>query len=114
MSDTESDRAQLAERLRAAREYIGLSQADVASVIGVPRTAITGIETGTRKLEAVELKHLSRLYRRSAEYLLTGAEPAPSGPEQLAFLARAINGLTEKDVSEVARFADFLRASKAS
>ncbi|WP_187808254.1 helix-turn-helix domain-containing protein [Aquipseudomonas alcaligenes] len=113
-SGVEDDRVQLAERLRAAREYVGLSQADVAQVLGVGRTAITGIETGTRKVEAVELKTLSRLYRRSVDYLLTGGEPEHSGPEQLAFLARAINGLTEKDVTEVARFADFLRASKVS
>lgn len=113
-SDIEDERAHIAERLRAAREYVGLSQAEVAHVVGVPRTAITGIEAGTRKVEATELSLLARLYRRSAEYLLTGAEPSPVGPEQLAFLARAINGLTDQDINEVARFAEFLRATKAS
>ncbi|KAB0568427.1 MULTISPECIES: helix-turn-helix domain-containing protein [Pseudomonas] len=116
MSETDNDeeRIQIAERLRTAREYMGLSQAQIAQLVGLPRTAITGIETGTRKVEATELKRLSGIYRRSAEYLLTGCEPAYSGPEQFAFLARAVNGLTQKDVDEVARFADFLRASKAS
>jgi len=113
-SEIEDERALIAERLRAAREYLGLSQTEVAHVVGVPRTAITGIEAGTRKVEATELSLLSRLYRRSVEYLLTGTEPASVGPEQLAFLARAINGLTEQDINEVARFADFLRATKAS
>lgn len=112
-TDNDADRIQIAERLRSAREYMGLSQADIAQLVGLPRTAITGIETGARKVEATELKRLSSIYRRSAEYLLTGCEPAYSGPEQFAFLARAINGLTQKDVDEVARFADFLRASKA-
>lgn len=116
MSDSYNaeERLQIAERLREAREYIGLSQAEIAQLVGLPRTAITGIEAGTRKVEATELKRLSNIYRRSAEYLLTGCEPADNGPEQFAFLARAVNGLTPKDVDEVARFADFLRASKAS
>ncbi|MDR7024165.1 helix-turn-helix domain-containing protein [Pseudomonas peli] len=112
-ADNGVERLQIAERLRSAREYMGFSQADIAQMVGLPRTAITGIEAGSRKIEATELKHLSSLYRRSAEYLLTGCEPAYSGPEQLAFLARAINGLDPKDVDEVARFAEFLRASKA-
>ncbi|XLX40665.1 helix-turn-helix domain-containing protein [Ectopseudomonas mendocina] len=111
--DNAEDRAQIAERLRAAREYMGLSQADIAQLVGLPRTAITGIESGTRKVEATELKRLSSIYRRSVEYLLTGCEPTYNGPEQFAFLARAVNGLTQNDVDEVARFADFLRASKA-
>lgn len=116
MSETDNDeeRVQIAERLRAAREYMGFSQAEIAQLVGLPRTAITGIESGIRKVEATELKRLSRIYRRSVEYLLTGCEPAYAGPEQFAFLARAINGLTQKDVDEVARFAEFLRASKAS
>ncbi|SFO33715.1 hypothetical protein SAMN05444065_11366 [Pseudomonas syringae] len=33
----------------------------------------------------------------------------PSGPTQLAFLARAINGLSQQDIDEVARFAEFLK-----
>lgn len=112
--DTDEERIQIAERLRAAREYLGISQSEIAQMVGLPRTAITGIESGSRKVEATELKRLSTIYRRSVEYLLTGCEPAYNGPEQFAFLARAINGLTQKDVDEVARFADFLRASKAS
>lgn len=113
-ADLEEERALIAERLRVAREYVGLSQAEVAQVVGVPRTAITGIEAGTRKVEAAELSLLARLYRRSVQYLLTGAEPAPAGPEQLAFLARAINGLTDQDINEVAQFAEFLRVKKAN
>ena len=33
----------------------------------------------------------------------------PSGPTQLAFLARAVNGLSQQDIDEVARFAEFLK-----
>lgn len=100
------------DRLRQAREYVGLSQDEVAMSLGLSRPSITNIELGARKVEATELGKLAKLYRRTLEYLLTGVEPAHSGPEQLAFLARAVKGLSEKDLEEVARFAEFLKQSE--
>jgi len=108
---SQSDRNDFGDRLRQAREYVGLSQEEVATALGLSRPSITNIELGARKVEANELGKLAKLYRRTLEYLLTGIEPAPSGPEQMAFLARAVNGLSDKDLEEVARFAEFLKQS---
>lgn len=107
----DAQRSRIAERLRQAREYVGLSQDEVAAALGISRPAVTNIESGTRKVEATELNVLANLYRRSLDFLMTGREPMPSGPEQLAFLARAIKGLSERDLDEVARFAEFLKYS---
>ena len=109
---TDAQRLDMAMRFREAREYIGLSQEDVARALNLSRPAVTNIESGTRRVEAVELDKLARLYRRSVNYLLTGEEPiAASNPEEVAFLARALKGLSPRDVAEVARFAEFLRRS---
>jgi len=105
----DDERTKIGDRLRQAREYMGLSQDDVALALGLSRPSVTNIELGSRKVEALEMSKLAKLYRRPMEYLLTGSEPAPSGPEQLVFLARALNGLSEKDIQEVARFAEFLK-----
>lgn len=110
-SKKDEQRAEMSERLRLAREYVGLTQEDVAGALGISRPAVTKIESGARKVESTELRALASLYRRTMEYLLTGKEPAPNGPEQLAFLARAIKGLSEHDLDEVARFAEFLKQS---
>lgn len=107
-------RIQIATRLREAREYIGLSQDEVALALGLSRPAISNIEMGSRKVEAVELNKLARLYGKTMEWLSTGITPQPSAPEQLAFLARAMNGLSSKDIDEVARFAEFLKHSSKS
>ena len=51
---TDSDdgqRLDLARRLREAREYVGLSQEEVAFALLVSRPAISNIEAGTRKVE---------------------------------------------------------------
>ncbi|EMB2835663.1 helix-turn-helix transcriptional regulator [Pseudomonas aeruginosa] len=105
----DEDRLQLAERLKEAREYVGLSQDDVANVLGLSRPAVSNIESGSRKVEATELNKLAKLYRKSLDYLMTGRDPLPSGPEQLGFLARAVKGLSQQDLDEVARFAEFLK-----
>ena len=109
--DRQGERNQIGDRLRRAREYVGLSQDDVASVLGLPRPSITNIELGVRKVEALELSKLAKLYRRTLDNLTTGVEPEPEAPQQLAFLARAVKGLSDKDLEEVARFAEFLKQS---
>jgi ribosome-binding protein aMBF1 (putative translation factor) len=42
----------LARNIRSEREYLGLSQEDVASVLGVPRPAISSIENGRRMVNS--------------------------------------------------------------
>ena len=109
---TDTQRLEMAARFREAREYVGLSQEEVARALNLSRPAITNIESGSRRVEAVELDRLGRLYRRSVNYFLTGQEPvAAANPEQVAFLSRALKGLSQRDVAEVARFAEFLRRS---
>jgi len=101
-------------RLREAREYVGLSQDEVASALRLSRPAVTNIESGTRKVEALELDKLARLYARSVEFLLTGKEASENEDEKVAFLARATKGLSGRDMEELGRFADFLRNSPKS
>ena len=108
---TEGHRAAMAQRLREAREYVGLSQQDVAQALGVSRPAITNIETGNRRVEAVELDKMATLYRQSVTFLLSGEDAVGTVPAQVHFLARAVKGLSQKDMEEVARFASFLKRS---
>ncbi len=105
----EDQRMAMAARLREAREYLGFSQEEVATALGVSRPAVTNIEAGSRKVEALELQKLAKLYRHSVSFLLTGAEERTVEAEQVAFAARALKGLSGKDLEEVARFADYLR-----
>jgi len=110
-ADKERQRVEMAERLRQAREYLGISQEEVANALGISRPAVTNLEAGARKVEATELSAMARLYHRTVDYLLTGRDPVPQFPEQLTFLARAIKGLSDQDLGEVARFASFLQQS---
>ena len=103
------DRRTLGARLKEAREYSGYSQEDVASYLGTPRSAVSLIESGARKLDALDLQKLSTLYQRSMEEL-TGQPLEPSDTDSVSMVARAAAELSEEDQSEVLRFAQFLRA----
>lgn len=104
---SEKARKILCERLRSAREYLGLSQEEVAQAVGLPRPAISQIENGNRRVDVIELANLAKLYQRPAIYF-TGEEPIGE-PPQLEVLKRAAAELSESDREEVLRFAEFLR-----
>lgn len=108
----DEDRKSLGERLRQAREYLGFSQDQVATILGVPRSALSLMETGQRKVEVLELKKLAALYKRPVGYF-TGEEEESFGAD-VKHLARKVAELSEDDRKEVDQFADFLRARKKS
>lgn len=98
----------LGKRLREVREYLNLSQNDVATGTGIPRSAISDIERGQRKVDSLELKRFAKLYRYPVSYLLGEESPEQ---EAATVLARAVTGLTGQDRQELLRFAEYLRFS---
>jgi len=104
---SEEERQQrLADRLREAREYLGLSQQFVADHTAIPRVAISAIENGKRKVEALELQALAALYKYPVTYFLEGALDEPAS---VRALAREATALSERDREEVLRFAQFVK-----
>lgn len=107
------DRKSLGARLRKAREYLGLSQDEVARVVGLPRPAVSLIESGRRKVEAFELKKLAALYQRPPADFTGDVQAEATGAGTLHYLARTAAKLTSADQAELVRFAEFLNAKRA-
>lgn len=103
------ERKRLGDRLREARKYLGLKQDEVAHYLKIPRTALTDIENGQRRVEAIELTHLARLYRQSVGYFTGEDEASASLPADVAHLARRVADLSAPDRAELGRFAEYLR-----
>jgi transcriptional regulator with XRE-family HTH domain len=95
------------KQLRTARETLGLTQDDVAGVLGIPRTSVIAMEAGRRNVTALELRRLARLYRRSVQWLL-GEEEAAAEVDNALY--RATADLSDGDKQQVLRFAQFLAA----
>lgn len=109
-ADDEAERRRLGDRLREARKYLGLKQDEVATYLRIPRTALTDIESGQRRVEAIELTRLAKLYRQSVAYFTGEDEASASLPADVAHLARRVAGLSTEDRAELSRFAEYLRA----
>ena len=113
MSKNHDDRKILGQRLREAREYMGFSQEEVSKFLGIARSALSNVETGQRKVEALELKKLASLYKLPASHFTGDQETQnPSLPKDVAHLARKAAELSPDDRAELERFADFLRSKK--
>lgn len=108
--DREDDRKAMGERLREAREYLGFSQDQVAAFLKIPRSALSLIETGQRKVDALELKKLAGLYKRTVGHFTGEVETEIAIGSDVKHLARKVAGLSADDREELGRFADFLRA----
>ncbi len=104
----EKDRKKLGERIRDARDYLGYSQEDVARYIGIPRSALSNIESGHRRLETLELRKLARLLEKPLNYF-TDDELTPL-PDDVTHLARQAAQLSPQDRAELAKFVTYLKA----
>jgi transcriptional regulator with XRE-family HTH domain len=100
-------------RLREAREYVNLSQQEVSDKTGIPRPSISAIENGKRGVDVSELERLASAFGLPASYFLSDTSTDEQPPEMRA-LFRATSKLSDDDVQEVLRFAEYLRFRKKS
>lgn len=68
------DKQRLARRLAKAREKSGMKQEFVARALNIQRTALAGIEAGTRDVSALELRDLCLLYHIEPNEMLAWKE----------------------------------------
>lgn len=99
-------------RLKEARKKLGLSQEYVSSVLGVHRTTITAIESGTRKVTTDELASFSNLYGVPVDVLMGSSENAEE--VEVKMFARAFSALSEQDKKEIMNLIDFKKRYRES
>ena len=110
-----TERKLLGAKLKEAREYLGLSQEEVGRMLEIPRSAISLMESGQRKIDTVELNALSKLYERPISYFTSElfGSISQENVEILARLSDKVSKLTDEDREQVLKFAEYL-ASQSS
>lgn len=108
----ETDRVTLGARLKEMREYRGFSQDEVAQYLGIPRSAVSLMESGARGLDVLEVRKLAALYHCSIDDLTANDTPHVD-QQSIALVARATATLSPEDREEVLRFAEFLQSRRA-
>jgi transcriptional regulator with XRE-family HTH domain len=101
----------VAQRLRLAREQAGLSQGQVARMIGMHRPTVSEIEAGRRRVSAEELAALARMYEVSINWL-AGSEPENKElDDRVTLAARELAKLKPKDLDKILRLLTTMRKS---
>lgn len=104
MSSDDDEHRMLGGRLREAREETELTQTDVETALGIARSSVSDLESGKRKVSAVELRHLARLYRRDVNWFHGDNDDEVTDRD----LSQATAHLSEHDRRQVLQFARFL------
>ena len=75
-TDCSSPEIQLGERLRQARELAGFAQGEAAQALGITSAALSQYEGGKRRIEALKLDRIARLYGVSITYFFADVQVA--------------------------------------
>jgi transcriptional regulator with XRE-family HTH domain len=70
----------LVARLRTLREDAGLSQSDLAKVLGWPQQRLSAVEAGARRLDVIEFLSLTEALGLAPEEAILLAAPRRRGP----------------------------------
>jgi len=100
MSHQEQKKSIIAARLREARKMAGLSQAQVAKMLGLHRPSITEAEAGNRKVSADEITKLAEIYDVSVSWLL-GKDKLDIHDDKIQLAARELRKLKPDDLDRL-------------
>ena len=112
MSDLGEERKIIASRLRTAREMAGLSQAQVAKMLGLHRPSVSEMEAGRRKVSVNELTKLAEIYSVDIKWLAGTTLDDKNGDERICFAARQLAKLKSDDLDKVMNLLSALRPKK--
>ena len=103
-------RAQIAERLREARKLAGLSQGQVARMLGLHRPSVSEMEAANRRVSADEAARLAEIYDVSVAWLLGEApETLDVQDPRLELAARELAKLKPDDLESLLRLLAAMR-----
>lgn len=109
-----------AEQLKQARLAQGLTQQQVADLMGITNSTYCGYETGKRQPDVAKIKLLANILKTSGDTLLeTGFLPGSEDMLRLSALSGSkrrlideIGRLSEREVAAVRGFVDLLEGYK--
>ncbi len=102
MAQLEAKRLIIASRIKEARKISGLSQAQVANLLGLHRPSISEAEAGNRKVSAEEISQLSEIYKVSSAWLLgEGSEKLDINKDKVQIAARELQKLKSEDLDKL-------------
>lgn len=108
----EPKKAAIAARLRLARQQAGLSQGQVAKLLGLHRPSVSEMEAGRRNVTIEEMSRLAQMYGVGMSWLACEDTEEPNlEKDRIELVARELAKLKPKDVE---RILDLLKALRSA
>jgi len=70
-SNQTNDYKLMLKRLKSARVEAGLSQKEVANILKNHQSYVSKIESGERRIDIIEIKKLSVIYKKTIDYFVS-------------------------------------------
>ena len=99
--ETKTLRLVIGQRICAARKMAGLSQAQLARLLGLHRPAVSEAEAGRRKVPAEELSQIAEHCGVSPTWLAVGEDDDTLDSAKLNLAARHLAKLNDADFGRV-------------
>ena len=110
MNDSGSKNVAIGKRLRLAREQAGLSQGQIAKMLGLHRPSISEMEAGRRKVSAEELARIAEIYGVSTAWLLNEeTEMDTLDQKRIELAARGLAQMRPEDLDRLLSILQTLR-----
>lgn len=102
MAEVEEKKTIIASRIREARKMAGLSQSQVAKMLGLHRPSVSEIEAGNRSVSAEEIAVLAEIFDVSTLWLLgEGVDKVDVHDNKLQLAARELQKLKPDDLDRL-------------
>ena len=102
MDNVQKKKEAIASRLALARKQAGLSQAQVAKLLGLHRPSITEAEAGRRNVTATEIATLAEVYGVSINWLAcSDTDSTDETRDRIQLAARELAKLKKDDLERV-------------
>ena len=97
-------RALIAERIREARKTAGLTQGQVAKILGLHRPSVSEMEAGNRRVSAEEIARLAEIFDVESSWLLgESPETIATDDPKLQLAARELLKMKPRDLDRLLR-----------
>lgn len=113
MDDMQNKKLAIASRIATARKYAGLSQGQVAKIMGLHRPSISEIEAGRRNVSAEELVRFAEIYKVDVNWLACEERQTPDQRrDRIELAAREFAKLKDEDIQKVIDYLSTLKQSE--
>lgn len=104
---------EIGKKIQQAREDKGLTQVELAQVLGITQAGLSNYELGKRRLYLHQIEQIARILDKGIEYFIGAEDGGPAGmpPGKTLSRERIVNrimNMRDEDLQTLSEYLDFL------